>query len=140
MRTVHTMRNLVLSTVVALGTALTLACSDEGPTGVDQVSTLAAGRAAFVDDNGSYYCPSNYLMVSTPYNVYTGWNVNDVNQNGYICEYHKGSGGGKTLTLDDDGNQQCKNGYNLGYTGSGNYWDIWDFNGNDYVCTLAPKL
>ena len=139
MQTARTLRCLMLWTVIALGTALTLACNDEGPTAVDQTSTLAAGRATYIDDDGSYYCPSNYALVYSGYNINTGYSATDVNQNQYICEYHKGSGGGRALTVDDDGNLNCKSGYTLGHTGSGNYWDIWDFNGNDYVCGLASK-
>jgi hypothetical protein len=140
MQLVRTWRFLTLSTVIALGTALTLACSDGGPTAPDQAASFASGKASYVDDDGSYYCPANYLLANSGYKIYTGYSVYDVNQNAYICEYHQGSGGGRALTVDDDGNQHCKNGYNLGFTGSQNYWDLWDFNGNDYVCTLAPKL
>lgn len=139
MQLVHTQRFLTLSTLISFGSAVTLACS-EGPTALDPASSVADGRASYVDDSGTYYCPANYLLAYSGYNIYTGYSVYDVNQNQYICEYHQGSGGGKALTVDDDGNQNCKNGYNLGLTGTGNYWDLWDFNGNDYVCTLAPKL
>jgi hypothetical protein len=138
MQLVSTLRFLTLSTVTALGTALTLACNDGGPTAPDQAASFASGRAAYVDDDGSYYCPSNYQLA---YSGSSSYSIYDTNQNGYICEYHQGSGGGRALTVDDDGYQHCKNGYNLGYTaGSQNYWDLWDFNGNDYVCTLASKL
>ena len=138
MQLARTLRFLALSMAIPLATALSLACSEGDPTAPDQTSVLASGRAAYVDDDGSYYCPANYqlawLSTGSPYETY------DPNGNHYICEYHQGSGGGKVLTVDDDGNQHCRNGYTLGYTGPLNYWDLWDFNGNDYVCTLTPKL
>lgn len=137
MQFVSIMRFLSLP-AIGLGTALALACSGEASTAPDQALVLAGGKAAYVDDDGKYYCPANYLLVSSPYNIYDGWNVYDVNQNGYICEYHQGAGGGRPLTVDDD-NMTCKNGYNLGNS-SGTYWDLWDFNNNNYVCTLASKL
>jgi hypothetical protein len=130
---VRTLRSLTLSMGIALGTALILACSDAGPTAPDQAPSFAAGKASYVDDNGSYYCPANYVL------VYALDQSLDLNGNQFICEYQKGSGGGRPSTVDDDGNQNCRNGYVLGYVPTGNYWELWDFNGNDYVCSLAPK-
>ena len=39
-------------------------------------------------------------------------------------------------TIDDDGSLGCANGYALATAPRGDYWDAWDFNGNDHVCRL----
>jgi hypothetical protein len=114
-----------------------VACSGGDLTAPDQVASFASGKAAYVDDDGSYYCPANYQLAYSGYNIYTGYSVLDVNQNEYICEYHKGSGGGRALYVDDV-DLTCKNGYLLLYSGGG-YGDIWDFNNNDHICGLMPN-
>ena len=137
MQCVRTLRFLTLSTVLALGTALTLACGDDTATGPDQEPSLlvnAAGTVTYVDDDGHYYCKSNYSLV---YSGSGSFSVYDVNQNAYICEYNKGSSLGRALYVDDV-DLTCKSGYGLLYSG-GNYGDLWDFNNNDHICGLIPS-
>jgi hypothetical protein len=137
MQTVRTLGYLTLSTVIAFGTALTLACGGEPATAPDEPSALvvnAAGTATYVDDDGKFYCRSNYALVyggHQPYSIY------DVNQNEYFCEYNKGASTGRPFYIDDV-NSTCKSGYALLYSG-GTYGDVWDFNNNDQICGLIPN-
>jgi hypothetical protein len=136
MQFARTLRFLAVSMAIPLATALSLACSEGDPTGVDQSSVLASGRAAYVDDDGKYYCPSNYLMVyvltGNPYESY------DLNGNHYICEYHQGSGGGRPLRVDDTDNA-CPSGYDRTATIAYDFNDLYDFNQNDYICLYVNK-
>lgn len=97
MQSVRTLRYLTLSSVIALGTALTVACGGDAATAPDEQPALvvnAAGTPTYVDDDGKFYCRSNYQLVyggSTPYNTY------DLNHNAYLCEYSKGGSTGRTL-------------------------------------------
>lgn len=136
MRLVLTRRFLTLSIVTALGTALTLACSDGGPTAPDQASLVvnAAGTPTYVDDDGQYDCKTNYVLAYSGSGSYSTY---DANQNGYICEYQQGGSRGRPLYVDDV-NLTCKNGYGLLYSG-GTYGDIWDFNANDQICGLMSS-
>ena len=87
-----------------------------------------------MDDDGKFYCKSNYILVyggSNPYNVY------DLNHNEYLCEYSKGNSTGRPYYVDDV-NLTCKSSYVLLYSG-GNWADIWDFNNNDHICGLIPN-
>jgi hypothetical protein len=137
MQSVRTLRYLTLSTAIALGSVLTLACGGESVTAPDDESPFsvnAAGTPTYVDDDGKYYCKSNYVLVASGQNPYS---VYDVNQNGYSCQYSKGGSTGKPYYVDDV-NLTCKSGYARQASG-GLYGDIWDFNNNDFICGLLPK-
>src|SRR5262245_929124 len=107
MESVRTLRYLTLSTVIALGSALTLACGEQSATGLDEQSPFvvnAAGTPTYVDDDGKFYCKANYALVyggNSPYSVY------DLNHNAYLCQYNKGSSTGKPYYVDDV-NLTCK--------------------------------
>jgi hypothetical protein len=137
MQSVRTLRYLTLSTVIALGTALTVACGGDAATAPDEQSSFVvntAGTPTYVDDDGKFYCKSNYVLVyggSNPYSDY------DLNQNQYLCEYSKGNGTGRPYYVDDV-NLTCKSSYALLYSG-GNYGDLWDFNNNDRICGLISN-
>ena len=137
MHSVRTLQYLTFSTVIALGTALTVACGGEAATAPDEQPSFvvnAAGTPTYVDDDGKFYCKSNYILVyggSNPYNVY------DLNHNEYLCEYSKGNSTGRPYYVDDV-NLTCKSSYVLLYSG-GNWADIWDFNNNDHICGLIPN-
>ena len=122
---------------LAIAAGITLACAESATTAPNQspaISAAAGGRLQYVDDNGQYYCKANYSLV---YSGSSSYSIHDLNQNGYICQYNKGNSTGKPLTIDDDGNLACPNGYVLATTPSGDYWDLWDFNANDHVCKLV---
>jgi hypothetical protein len=137
MQSVRTLRYLTLSTVIALGSALTLACGGEPATAPDEQSPFvvnAAGTPTYVDDDGKYYCKSNYSLVYGGNNPYSAY---DLNHNEYLCAYNKGNSTGRPYYVDDV-NLTCKSGYGLLQSG-GLYGDIWDFNNNDHICGLIPK-
>ena len=139
MQLVPTLRLLSFPGAFALATAVSLACTEGVPSAPDQAPPIAAaagGRPPFVDDDGKYYCKANYSLAYSGSTVYSSY---DLNQNGYICEYNKGASTGKPLIVDDDGNQGCPKGYGPAYLATGDYGEVWDFNGKKWICVLIPK-
>ena len=117
--------------------SLILASAGDARTAPDKspaMTAAAGGRRQYVDDDGQYQCKANY---SPAYSGSPSYSPYDVDKNGYICQFDNGNSTGKPLTIDDDGRLGCPNGYALATTPSGDYWDLWFFNGNGYVCKLV---
>lgn len=122
--------------VCTFAAAMIVACGD-GPVAPSQQASFtvaAAGTATYVDDDGQYYCKSNYALV---YSGIGAGSIYDLNQNKYICEYQRGASHGRPQYVDDV-NSTCGGGYGLLYS-NGSYADLWDFDDNGYVCGLIPK-